>query len=147
MIYQELSLAPDLSVEDNIMLGQEIRRAGFLRRGPQRATVAAILKQLGHPDSNQIDWSTRFRLVPSSWLKSPELSLPTHESSSSMKRPAHSPSKIVERLFAIIQQLQSQGMAIIYISHFLEEIRRVADQFVVLRDGRPAGSGRLQEDR
>ena len=50
MIYQELSLAPELSVEDNIMLGQEMSTAGILRRRPQRERIAGILQQLGHPD-------------------------------------------------------------------------------------------------
>ena len=48
MIYQELNLAPDLSVEDNIMLGLEVRRFGFLRRSEQRARVTEALAMLGH---------------------------------------------------------------------------------------------------
>ena len=50
MIYQELNLAPDLSVEDNIMLGQEEHRAGLLRRGRQRERVAQALDMLGHAE-------------------------------------------------------------------------------------------------
>src|SRR5579871_4548076 len=50
MIYQELNLAPDLSVEDNIMLGQEQHRLGWLNRAAQRRRVREVLGLLGHPD-------------------------------------------------------------------------------------------------
>src|SRR5262245_36400564 len=50
MIYQELTLAPDLSVEDNVMLGQEMGLCGLLRRGQQRQRVRAALDRLGHSD-------------------------------------------------------------------------------------------------
>ena len=50
MIYQELNLAPDLSVEDNIMLGQETGRWGILRRDLQRQRVREVLNRLGHPE-------------------------------------------------------------------------------------------------
>ena len=143
MIYQELSLAPDLSVEDNIMLGQETSTAGLLRRRPQRERVAAILQQLGHPDLKPN------RLVRSLSIGAKQLveiarALASNARVMIFDEPTSSlPKQDVDRLFSIIQQLQSQGMAIIYISHFLEEIRRVAHRFVVLRDGQPAGSGQL----
>ncbi len=145
MIYQELSLAPDLSVEDNIMLGQEIQTAGLLRRRPQRERVAAILQQLGHPDLKPN------RLVRSLSIGAKQLveiarALASNARVMIFDEPTSSlPKQDVERLFTIIQQLQSQGMAIIYISHFLEEIRQVADRFVVLRDGQPAGTGQLDK--
>jgi len=145
MIYQELSLAPDLSVEDNIMLGQELRVAGLLRRRPQRARVASILKQLGHPDLEPK------RMVRSLSIGAKQLveiarALASDARVMIFDEPTSSlPKQDVDRLFAIIQQLQAQGMAIIYISHFLEEIRRVAHRFVVLRDGQPAGSGQLSD--
>lgn len=143
MIYQELSLAPDLSVEDNIMLGQETQTAGMLRRRPQRERIARILKQLGHPDLKPS------RLVRTLSIGAKQLveiarALASNARVMIFDEPTSSlPKQDVDRLFSIIQQLQSQGMAIIYISHFLEEIRRVARRFVVLRDGQPAGSGQL----
>ncbi len=143
MIYQELSLAPDLSVEDNIMLGQESQALGILRRRPQRERIAGILQQLGHPDLKPN------RLVRSLSIGAKQLVEIARALASNAKviifdEPTSSlPKQDVDRLFSIIQQLQSQGMAIIYISHFLEEIRRVAHRFVVLRDGQPAGSGQL----
>lgn len=143
MIYQELSLAPDLSVEDTIMLGQETQTVGILRRRPQRERVSAILQQLGHPDLKPN------RLVRSLSIGAKQLveiarALASNARVMIFDEPTSSlPKQDVDRLFSIIQQLQSQGMAIIYISHFLEEIRRVAHRFVVLRDGQPAGTGQL----
>ena len=143
MIYQELSLAPELSVEDNIMLGQEMSTAGILRRRPQRERIAGILQQLGHPDLKPN------RLVRSLSIGAKQLveiarALASNARVMIFDEPTSSlPKRDVDRLFSIIQQLQSQGMAIIYISHFLEEIRRVAHRCVVLRDGQPAGAGEL----
>ena len=49
----------------------------------------------------------------------------------------------VERLFDVIRQLKSTGIAILYISHFLEEVESIADRFSVLRDGKTVGTGEL----
>src|SRR6185436_6463205 len=49
----------------------------------------------------------------------------------------------VDRLFALIRRLAARGIAIVYISHFLEEVRRIAERFIVLRDGRSVGSGTI----
>ena len=144
MIYQELSLAPDLSVEDNVMLGRENGMFGLLRRHRQRDVVSGILKQLGHPELEPK------RLVCSLSIGAKQLveiarALASNARVMIFDEPTSSlPKHDVERLFSIIHQLQSQGMAIIYISHFLEEIRRVANRFVVLRDGQPAGAGELR---
>ena len=48
----------------------------------------------------------------------------------------------VRKLFELIRRLKQQGLAIVYISHFIEEVTQVSDRFVVLRDGRNAGEGR-----
>jgi ribose transport system ATP-binding protein len=58
-----------------------------------------------------------------------------------MSRPAVSPQADTERLFAAIARLRAQGVGIIYISHFLEECRRIADRYTVLKDGETVGSG------
>ncbi len=109
MIYQELSLAPDLSVEDNIMLGQERRSGAFLRRNSQRIIVANILKQLGHPDLEPN------RLVHTLSIGAKQLveiarALASNARVMIFDEPTSSlPKQDVERLFAIIQQLQSQA--------------------------------------
>ncbi len=145
MIYQELSLAPDLSVEDNIMLGQESSAVGMLRRRPQRERVKKILNQLGHPDLEP-NRMVRSLSIGAKQLVEIARALASNARVVIFDEPTSSlPKQDVERLFAIIHQLQSQGMAIVYISHLLEEIRQVANRFVVLRDGQPAGAGQLAD--
>lgn len=145
MIYQELSLAADLSVEDNIMLGQECARAGWLNRKKQRRKVAEALELLGHPELEPK------RRVGSLSIGAQQLveiarGLVSNAQVMIFDEPTSSlPKQDVERLFTIMERLQQQGMAMIYISHFLEEIRRVAERFVVLRDGQLAGAGTLHE--
>lgn len=145
IVYQELNLAPDLSVEDNIMLGMEMHRCGILKRSEQRRRVRQTLALLEHPDvtaerrvntmsigAQQLVEIAR-ALVSSARVvvfDEPTSSLPRHD---------------VQRLFEIIRRLKSQGMAIVYISHFLEEIREIADRYIVLRDGKLAGEGPLAE--
>ncbi len=143
MIYQELNLAKDLSVEDNIMLGQESHRNGVVDRTAQRRKVHEALALLGHPDLSPK------RIVSSLSIGAQQLveiarALVSNARVMIFDEPTSSLAKSdVDRLFSIIERLQSQNLAIIYISHFLEEIRQVAQQFVVLRDGQPAGSGAL----
>lgn len=145
IVYQELNLAPDLSVEDNIMLGIEERRGGFVLRRKQRQRVRAALELLGHPDL------TPERLVGTLSIGAQQLveiarALVSEAEVVVFDEPTSSlPRHDVERLFNVIRRLQSQGIAIIYISHFLEEIREVANRYVVLRDGKPAGSGLLTD--
>jgi len=144
MIYQELTLAPDLSVVENVMLGQERHRAGWLRRAEQRRLVREALSQLGHADLA---------------LDRPARSLSTAEGQ--IVEIAHAvvqQAKIVvfdeptssltqhdaRRLFEVIRTMKRAGIGVVYISHFLEEIREVADRYAVLRDGRTVGRGSLQ---
>lgn len=145
IVYQELNLAPDLSVEDNIMLGVERHRGGLLRRKTQRQQVREALELLGHPDV------TPDRIVGTLSIGAQQLveiarALVSRPQVVVFDEPTSSlPRQDVERLFEIIRRLQTQGIAIIYISHFLEEIREVADRYVVLRDGQPAGGGSLTD--
>jgi ribose transport system ATP-binding protein len=144
MIYQELALAPSLSVEANIMLGQERVFAGLIRRREHRKVVAEALALLEHPDirpdtrvgdlgvgAQQLVEVAR-ALVSSARVivfDEPTSSLSDHDA---------------QRLFAIVERLRDRGLAIIYISHFLEETRRVAETYTVLRDGKAVASGPMQ---
>ncbi len=155
MIYQELNLAPDLSVEDNIMLGQEARRVGASRlsrwlgpfvpldRAAQRLRVKQALDLLGHP---HLKPETRVGDLPIAVQQLVEIAralvseskvIVFDEPTSSLTR--HD----VEHLFAVIRKLREAGLGIVYISHFLEEIRQVCDCYSVLRDGRSVGQGEL----
>lgn len=145
IVYQELNLAPDLSVEDNIMLGIEQSRFGLLNRRRQRAKVRQALQWLGHPDL------TPGRIVGTLSIGAQQLveiarALVSDARVVVFDEPTSSlPRQDVDRLFAVLKRLKSQGIAIIYISHFLEEIRNVATHYVVLRDGEAAGAGKLMD--
>ncbi|MCE9605796.1 MAG: sugar ABC transporter ATP-binding protein [Planctomycetia bacterium] len=143
MIYQELTLAPDLSVVENVMLGQERSKLGWIDQGEQRRLVRDALAKLGHADlpleRPVRALSTALRqvveiaraLVQQAKLvvfDEPTSSLTRHDSA---------------QLFRVIKAMKAQGIGVVYISHFLEEIREVADRYTVLRDGRTVGSGSL----
>ncbi|MFO1022612.1 MAG: sugar ABC transporter ATP-binding protein [Planctomycetales bacterium] len=143
MIYQELNIAPDLSVEDNIMLGQELRSLGLLDRAAQRKRIAEVLQLLGHPDLPLGVPVSRLSIglqqlveIARAILSNARLIVFDEPTSSLTAQDA-------ARLFQVIDRLKKSGIAIIYISHFLDEIRRVCDSYVVLRDGELTGSGPL----
>ena len=141
MIYQELSLAPHLSVEENILLGAEPTRFGFVRRDEMRRDARAALQQLGHAD---LDPTVLVSTLSVGRQQIVEIAramvsgcrvLALDEPTSSLSR------EDVERLFTLVARLKQRGYAIVYISHFLEEVKRITDRLTVLRDGRTVGSG------
>ncbi len=145
MIYQELTLAPDLSVEDNILLGQEPHRSGWRLRRKGRAVVDEVLELLGHADLPRHQPVGRLGVgtqqiveIARALVRDARLVIFDEPTSSLTRGDA-------ERLFEVIAILKRRGLGIIYISHFLEEVRRVCERFCVLRDGRVAGAGRVQD--
>jgi ribose transport system ATP-binding protein len=143
MIYQELNLAPDLSVEDNIMLGQEQASWGLLRRKAQRRRVREVLDRLGHPELNPRAAVGRLS-VGAQQLVEIARALVGNAQVVVFDEPTSSlPHQDVQRLFGVIDKLRHAGLGIVYISHFLEEVRRIGDLYQVLRDGESVGSGRL----
>ena len=143
MIYQELNLAPDLSVEDNIMLGQEARLGPLLNRSQQRSRVRTALAKLGHPNL-PLDTPVRALSVAVQQLVEIARALVHDARVIVFDEPTSSLTQAdAEHLFTVIDRLRQSGHAVIYISHFLEEVRRVASRYTVLRDGQVAGSGPL----
>lgn len=144
MIYQELTLAPDLNAIDNICLGREFHKQGFVSRSRQRELVEKVLAQLGcsHLDLNapvaEFSVAEQQLLEIARALAYDAKIIIFDEPTSSLTQ------NDAENLFQIIDDLKAQNIAVVYISHFLEEIRRVADRFTVLRDGELAGTGKLQ---
>jgi len=145
MIYQELNLAPDLSVEDNIMLGQEQHRLGWLSRSGQRRRVREVLELLGHPDLRP-EIEVR-RLSVGVWqLVEIARALVLDAKLIVFDEPTSSLTQSdARRLFDVIGRLKKSGYGIVYISHFLEEIRQICDRYTVLRDGRSTGHGTLAD--
>jgi ribose transport system ATP-binding protein len=139
MIYQELTLAPHLTVEENILLGQEPAIYGIIHRNKVRDIARGALERLGHPE---IDPDTPVLNLSISEQQVVEIArsltmgcraLVFDEPTSSLNQ------SDTEKLFEIIKELKNQGLAIVYISHFLEEVQNVADRITVLRDGEVMG--------
>ena len=145
MIYQELSLAPHLTVAENIALGSEPVRGLFLDLRAARERARSVLATIGHaglsPDAPVRSLSPAERqLVEIARALSLGASvLVLDEPTSSLA------SADVERLLELLRKLRVQGIAIVYISHVLEEVFALADRFAVLRDGRSVASGRIAD--
>lgn len=141
MVYQELALAPHLSIEDNIMLGQELHRYGWLLRSKQQAKVKQALMVLDHPD---LDPQTLVRSLSPGTKQLVELAraLAANARVVILDEPTSSLTHDdTERLYQIIARLKNRGVSIIFISHFLDEVQRVADDYTVLRNGESVASG------
>jgi len=141
MIYQGLSLAPHLTVMENIALGLEPARYGIVRYPSMREAATGALERLGHPE---ISPNAVVGDLPPAGQQLVEIAralasgcrvLVLDEPTSSLAYDD------VRRLFDLIARLKRQDHAIVYISHFIEEVQAVSDRFVVLRDGRHAGEG------
>ncbi|MEP0845358.1 MAG: sugar ABC transporter ATP-binding protein [Phycisphaerae bacterium] len=145
MIYQELNLAPHLTVEQNITLGCERHVAGFIRRAADRRRISEVLTRLNRPDIRPEAVVKRLspadrqvvEIVRALLLDARVLVMDEPTSSLGLAD--------IERLFQVVEHLRTAGVTVIYISHFLEEVQRVAQRFTVLRDGRNGGSGELAD--
>jgi ribose transport system ATP-binding protein len=141
MIYQELAIAPHLSVEANIMLGQESSTTGIVRRREHEGRVAEALGLLDHPDirpgaiAGRLSLAAQQLVEVARALVSDARLMVFDEPTGVLTEPD------VLRLFHVIDRLRERGITIVYISHFLEETQRLADRFTVLRDGRSVGTG------
>ncbi|MEA2711875.1 MAG: ribose transport system ATP-binding protein [Phycisphaerales bacterium] len=140
MIYQELSLCPHLSVEENILLGMEPTVAGWLKRGEIRARARDALQQLGHADISPKARAGTLSIAKQQLVEIGRAVavgcrvLVLDEPTSSLTQAD------TQRLFQLVATLKNRGHAIVYISHFLEEVKQVADKLTVLRDGRSVGT-------
>lgn len=139
VIYQELSLSPNLTVAENIYLGRELRKGVLADRNAMQARCRGILASLGANFSPKAPVAglslaeqqlveiaraihTNARILV---MDEPTAALSAHES---------------ERLFELIRRLREDGLAIVYVSHRMAEIARLADRVTVLRDGGYVGT-------
>ncbi|MDT7538457.1 MAG: ribose transport system ATP-binding protein [Actinomycetota bacterium] len=135
-IYQELDLVDDLTVAENIFLGHEQSSGGFVRRRQMRAEATAVLDRLGHGD---IPTARRVGKLPAAAKQI--VSMGRALSHDAQLLVMDEPSAVlahdeVANLFRVISDLTSRGIAVIYITHRLEEIREIGDRVTVLKDGR-----------
>ena len=148
IVPQEPELAPHLTVEENVVLGAEPTSWGFVRRAEMRERATRALAQVAHGGeridpgrrASTLSPSERQRVVIARALAvaAPRV-LILDEPTSSLT------AADVEQLFAVIERLKGTGLSVLYVSHFLEEVMRIADRYTVLRDGRFAGTGAVAE--
>ncbi len=144
MIYQELTLAPHLSVAANITLGLERRRFGcFL--GDRSREVRAVLARLGH-EGMDLEQSVGELPIGQQQVVEIARALMLDAKVLIMDEPTSSLSDADKAaLFGVIKRVRDDGTAVIYISHFLDEVQCVADRFTVLRDGEAVATGVVAE--
>jgi ribose transport system ATP-binding protein len=142
MVYQELSLAPHLTVAENILLGAEPSRVGVVARRERDAQARQALASLDRPD---IPIDARAGDLPIAVQQVVEIARSLAQSHTRVLILDEPTSSLAEddvrRLFTAIRALRSRGLSVIYISHVLEEVRAIADRFTVLRDGATVGAG------
>lgn len=143
MIYQELTLAPHLTIEENINLGVEKSKFGFVKHDNEK--IYNALKLLGQEKLSlknkisDINIGTRQLIEIARAIVADAKIIIMDEPTSSLSR------EDTEKLFKVINTLRSRGVAIIYISHFLEEVKEISDRYTILRDGMTCGTGMLAD--
>ena len=139
VIYQEFNLVPGLTAAENIFLGQERTRLGILDAAAERRRAAELFALLGA----DIDLDAPCRCLTTAQQQLVEIAkalafdtriLVMDEPSAALT--AHE----VARLLALIRELRSRGLGILYISHRLDEVLAIADRVAILRDGRNVGT-------
>ncbi len=149
IIYQEFNLVPTLTVWENVFLGREETRRGFIRRGAERKRVAELFDRIGvripiDAPCGRLSVAHQ-QLVEIVRVLSQDVKLIVMDEPSAALTPAE-----VERLFSIVEELKAQGIGIVYISHRLDEVFEIADDVTVLRDGEHIAThpiGELDRDR
>lgn len=138
IIHQELQLAPDMTVAENLSLGAMPQRFGVIDRRALRDRAAAVLARLGEdidPDARLGSLSIGKRQmveIGKALLRNARI-IAFDEPTSSLS------ARETERLLGIIRELKREGRAILYVSHRMEEVFALCDSLTVLRDGRLAG--------
>ena len=135
MVYQEFALAPHLSVAENLFLGREPARAGFINRRSEKEKAGELLGRVGlEIDSNRLvsglTVAEQQRLEIAKALAIEAKVLILDEPTATLAE------REIEGLFEVMREMASRGIAILYISHRLDEIFRIADRVTVMRDGK-----------
>jgi len=134
VIYQEFNLVPSLSARENLFLGREETRAGFLSHRRERERAKELFARLGV----EIDAEAPCRELSVAQQQVVEIAkaLALEARILVMDEPSATlTTEEVERLFGIVRDLKARGIGVIYISHRLDEVFQIADRVMVLRDG------------
>ncbi|WP_243147075.1 sugar ABC transporter ATP-binding protein [Scytonema sp. UIC 10036] len=139
LIYQELNVAPNLTVTENIFMGSELRRGQFLDRKGMQLEAEQVLESLGasfgaNDVVGTLSIAEQQQVEIARALKDKSRILVMDEPTAALS------DRETERLFEIVRKMRNDGIAIIYISHRMEEIYALADRISVLRDGQYIGS-------
>ena len=143
-IYQELDLVEDMSVAENVYLGHEPRSLGFVNAGKARARPGRSCASSATARSRRAGWCASLPAAGKQLVSMARALSHRRSSSSWTSRARCWRTTRWSNLFRIIRELTAQGIAVVYISHRLEEIREIGDRVTVLKDGRtsavePAG--------
>jgi len=135
LVHQEILLAEDLTVTQNLFLGRERTRSGLLDETAMRARAAEALQGLGANFSPDIE-IRRLSIADRQLVQIARALLVPHrvvilDEPTAVLTPIEA-----EALFAVLRRLRAEGVAILYISHRLPEVKAIADRVTVLRDGR-----------
>jgi ribose transport system ATP-binding protein len=144
MIHQELSLVPDLTVEENIFLGHERHRFGIVDRRSQRRDARELLATL----RTNVDVNRRVRQLSVSQAQMVEIAKAVSRDVRvlCMDEPTDVlTGRETEVLFELVRRLTREGVAVLYVSHKLEEIKAIADRVTILRDGDKIGTFDIDE--
>jgi len=138
LIHQEFNLAEDLTIAGNIFLGHERRKGWFLDERAMRREAQTALAEVGL--ARDPDEPVRRLIVAEKQLVEIAKALSRKARFLIMDEPTATltPSEVA-RLFGLIERMKAQGVTIVYISHKLDEVERITDEVVVMRDGRLVG--------
>ncbi|WP_395242705.1 sugar ABC transporter ATP-binding protein [Agromyces sp. MMS24-K17] len=140
-MYQELDVVDGLTVAENIFLGHELARAGFTRRSQAYRRTRELMQRLGHgsisPNTEVGTLSAANKqIVSMARALSHDIKLIIMDEPSAVLD-----SEEVKNLFAVVRELTNAGIAVVYITHRLEEIRQIGDRITVIKDGRSMAHG------
>ncbi|MCH2176605.1 MAG: sugar ABC transporter ATP-binding protein [Lentisphaeria bacterium] len=141
MIYQELTLAPHLTIEENICLGME---QSFINKN-FAAKIQDALDMLGQ---DHLSPNTKVSTLPIGTRQLVEIARAIVNDAKIviLDEPTSSLSTAdTKALFKVMNKLRDQGVALVYISHFLEEVQEISDRYTILRDGQSCGSGMIED--
>ena len=140
-MYQELDVVDGLTIAENIFLGHELARGGFTQRSEAARQTRELLGRLGHANLSPNTEVGRLsaankQIVSMARALSHDIKLIIMDEPSAVLD-----SEEVKNLFHVVKELTSAGIAVVYITHRLEEIRQIGDRITVLKDGRSMATG------